>query len=94
MRKQFTKEIELSTALTILFTNNIPGGYYEFKITFEEVSRKVFFGKTNNKYWIHAELCPCYEYKSIDAFLCRLFNDSCMKFQGTDKQFHVWEMEE
>lgn len=96
------REITLTEALTILFTNNVPGRNYEYMISFDEVARVVTFGKswtkkdTSNwgknicKYWIHEEYCPTISYDNIDLFLVDLLHIPGMKKYFNTKKFHIW----
>ena len=97
------KEITLKEALTVLFTNNIPGSNFEYMISFDGVTRLVAFGKTWTKkstsnwgknvckYWIHEENCPTIGYDDIDLFLLDLLHIPGMKKYLNTKRFHIWE---
>jgi hypothetical protein len=97
------REITLKDALTVLFTNNVPGGYYEYMISFDEVTRVVVFGKSWTKkdtskwgkmvckYWIHEENCPTIAYDDIDLWLVDLMHIPGMQKYFNEKKFHIWE---
>lgn len=97
------REITLKEALTILFTNNVPGLNFEYVISFDEVSRLVAFGKTWTKkdtsnwgkmickYWIHQEYCPTIGYDDIDLFLVDLLHIPGMEKYFHKAKFHIWE---
>ena len=97
------REITLKEALTILFTNEIPGRNFEYMVSFDEVTRLVAFGKSWTKkdisnwgktvcrYWIHEENCPTIAYDDVDWFISDLLNISGMKRHFNKKMFHIWE---
>ena len=97
------REITLKEALTILFTNNVPGLNVEYMISFDEVTRCVVFGKSWTKkdtskwgkmvckYWIHQEYCPVIGYDDADLFLVDLIHIPGMQKYFNQKKFHVWE---
>lgn len=97
------REITLKEALTILFTNNVPGLNFEYMISFDHVTRLVAFGKTWTKkdtsnwgkmvckYWIHQEFCPTIGYDDIDVFLVDLMHIPGIQKYFNAKKFHIWE---
>ena len=98
MRKNFTKTINLSEALTRLFTDEVPGHYYEFMITSNDTDRKTFFGKTYTdegfKYWVHQDFCPCFWFFDKDLFLVELFSEDSISVDGNTKKYVVREQED
>ena len=97
------REITLKEALTVLFTNNIPGLNIEYMISFDGVTILVTFGKgwtkkdISNwgknvcKYWIHEEHCHTIGYDDVDLFLLDLFRIPGMQKYFNEKRFHIWE---
>ena len=96
------REITLTEALTILFTNNVPNCNFEYMISFDEVTRVVAFGKswtkkdTSNwgknvcRFWIHEEHCPTIAYDDVDLFLLDLMYIPGMQKYFGQKKFHIW----
>lgn len=91
-------EISLNKALTVLFTNNVPGTNIHYMISFDDVDRKIKFGKGYNPFYrdttwtiVKNDIIISFAKDNVDEFLMELFDDPYMVCHFGEKKFHVWE---
>ena len=89
------REITLAEALAVLLTNNVPGQFIHYMISFDETGKFIKFGKGYHPIydcaWFIADddtilaLSPT----NTDEFLIRLFDGPYLSQYFEEKQFHV-----